>query len=138
MRPALLLLLLGLFPACRGDQTSKPLEMEPSPDPLVDNLYISKPEPGAGGYTHLGGSAGEFAIAGRCLVLTVSGEPRTPIFRVPRERVRVARDALYVSGQRIEYSATMRLPMAGAPHAISSKKKHGCPAIAVSLPVIEP
>ena len=54
-----LLLLLGLIPACGGDRSPKPLEMEPSPDPLVDNLYISKRQRRAGGYTHLGGSAGE-------------------------------------------------------------------------------
>ncbi len=138
MKIALPLLLVGLIPACRGDQSPRPLEMEPSPDPLVDNLYISKRKRGAGGYTHLGGSAGEFGIVGRCLVVTVSGEPRTPVFRAPREQVRVARDALYVSGQRIEYGATMRLPMAGAPHEISSEKKHGCPVVSVSLPVIEP
>lgn len=129
---------MGLIPGCGGDRPPKPLEMEPSPDLLVDNLYISKPKPGAGGYTHLGGSAGEFGIVGRCLVLTVSGEPRTPVFGAPREQVRVARDALYVSGRRIEYGATMRLPRAGAPHDISSKKNHGCPAISVSLPAIEP
>lgn len=123
------IILFGLA-SCTNDSDHKmTLNLQPTPHPLVDNLYVTKPRSG-GGLAPMGGAVGRFFLIGRCLVLKTDAVSRTPVFRGD---VALTRSGIITAGREIPYGSPVSLPMIGAPMQISGMHDTECPEEAVII-----
>ena len=97
---------LALLAGCStdlGERTSH----EPTPNPIIDNLFIIDME-GADGPRGLGGGGGSFSLEGRCLVVNTGEARYTPLFSA--RSVMVEADSLTIDGRAAAYGEQVIFP----------------------------
>lgn len=117
--------MLGLG-ACGKPNTA--LDLQPTPNPLVDNLFIASSSPGT--TAPMGGAVGRFSLKGRCLVVNTDGEDRTPVFA---GQVTVSREGLHAGPTFVPFGSEQTLPMIGGPIPIASLASSDCPKDSVFI-----
>lgn len=123
-------LALLVLASCGNNSDRKmTLKLQPTPHPLVDNLFIAKPR-SSGGLSSMGGAVGQFSLVGRCLVVRTDNVPRTPVFRGDAA---ITRSGITTAGREIPYGSEVRLPRIGPPMRISGEHGKGCPEEAVII-----
>ncbi len=104
------------------------LNLQPTPNPLVDNLFVAKSR---GGTTApMGGAVGKFSIKRRCLVVNTDGTDRTPVFA---GEVAVTSEGLRFGPNLVPFNSPTSLPMIGGPIPIGSLKGSNCPEESVFI-----
>lgn len=130
MKRLLSSLALLVLASCGNDSDRKmTLKLQPTPHPLVDNLFIAKPR-NSGGVSSMGGAVGRFSLVGRCLIVRTNDVPLTPVFRGD---VVLTRSGITTAGREIRYGSEVRLPRIGPPMRISGSHGRGCPKEAVII-----